>query len=242
MLKVSLHYATPAQVSAKNVLGRLDIGYAKLDLKADYKAVMFTTGVGEQAPVQLTDYPRWSASIWDLVSRVVCLSLGSKEAISPENLPFEKKPAFIDNLTAVIEHWPDGLDVRRSTIGTAHVQMRHRKGQYTAIFETDLQDPVRSSIFTHTPLGLSPWDLLARAYAWAINERFELPARPTLYTPITVAHGTASYVALETVSEPARTGIQRWLRKRCLEPSTVDVVTGPCVTEACFVEFLRKAV
>lgn len=53
MLKVTLHYATPARVSAQNLLGRLDIGYAKLDAYADYKAVMFTAGVGEQPPVQL---------------------------------------------------------------------------------------------------------------------------------------------------------------------------------------------
>jgi hypothetical protein len=51
-----------------------------------------------------------------------------------------------------------------------------------------------------------------------------------------------SYVPLETVREPARTGILRWLHKRGLSASTVDIVTGPCVTEAQFVEFLRRAI
>ena len=73
MLKVTLHNSTPSRASDRNVLGRLDIGYAKLDARADYKAVMFIAGVGEQRPVQLLDYPRWSASVWDLVTRVLAL-------------------------------------------------------------------------------------------------------------------------------------------------------------------------
>jgi hypothetical protein len=242
MLKISLHYATPATVNERNVLGRLDIAYAKLDAKADYKALMFVTGVGELAAIRLEGYPRWSASIWDLVARVVCLGLSHKEAISPAELPYVRKCAFIDDMTAVIEHCPDGLDSRRAVVATAHIHRGRRKGHYTATFTSDLHAPMQSTVFAHTPLGLSPWDLLARAYAWTVHERFELPPRPTLYTPIPVLHGERSYVALETVRQPARTGILRWLTKRGLAPAKVDLVTGPCVTEAQFVEFLSKAI
>jgi hypothetical protein len=94
MLKVSLHYATPATVSARNVLGRLDIAYAKLDANADYKALMFTTGIGEHEPLRLDNYPRWSASVWDLVARVVCLGLNNTESNWLVELPFERKCAF----------------------------------------------------------------------------------------------------------------------------------------------------
>lgn len=242
MLKISLHYATPSTVNERNVLGRLDIAYAKLDAKAGYKALMFITGVGELAPIQLNNYPRWSASIWDLVARVVCLGLSCTEAISPAELPYVRKCAFIDDMTAVIEHCPDGADSRRAVVATAHVRRGHRKGQYTATFTSDLHAPLQSTVFVHTPLGLSPWDLLARAYAWTVQECFELPLRPTLYTPISVPHGEQSYVALETVRQPARTGILRWLTKRGLTPTKVDLVTGPCVTEAQLVEFLQKAI
>ncbi len=242
MLKISLHYATPSTINERNVLGRLDIAYARLDATADYKALMFITGVGEQAPIRLEKYPRWSASIWDLVARVVCLGLSQTEATWPAELPYVRKCAFIDDMTAVIEHCPDGDDTRRAVVATAHVRRSHRKGHYTAVFTSDLHAPMQSTVFTHTPLGLTPWDLLTRAYAWTVHERFELPPRPLLYTPIPVQQGDQSLVPLETVREPARTGVLRWLRKCGLAPTTLNGVSGPCVTEAQFVEFLRRAI
>ena len=242
MLKVSLHYATPAQVSARNLLGRLDIAYARLDALADYKAVMFAAGVGEMPPVLLTGYPRWSASVWDLVARAVCLSLNGTEAFPPGDLTSERSGAFIDDMTAVIEHWPDGGDNRRATIGTAHISMCKRRCHYLAAFEDDILGKRESSVFIHRLDGLSPWDLLARAYAWTAGERLELPARPALYLPIPVQQGLGSFVPLDTVREPALTGIQRWLRRQGLPTTTTDLVVGPCVTEACFVDFLRVAV
>lgn len=242
MLKVTLHYATPSQASARNMLGRLDIAYARLDALADYKAVMFANAVGEMPPVQLLSYPRWSASVWDLVARAVCLSLNGSEAFPAGDLTTGRKGAFIDNMTALIEHWPDGGDSRRAAVGIAHVSMRKRRCHYSAAFEDDILGKRESSVFVHRPDGLSPWDLLARAYAWTVQERFELPARPVLYTPIPLQQGLGSFVPLDTVREPARTGIRRWLRRQGLATSTVDPVAGPCVTEACFVDFLRVAV
>jgi hypothetical protein len=243
MLKVSLHFATPATVSPENVLGRLDIGYARLDAKADYKAVLFTCGEGEHEPVQLYDYPRWSCSVWDLVARVVCRSLHQQEAIPKDDSESARKGAFIDDMTAIIEHWPDGLDMRRSTIGTAHIQMRRRRGNYLASFATDVAgDQHESSVFIHKPKQLKPWDLLARAYAWSVNERFELPPRPKLYIPIPMQDGEQSLVSLDTVSEPAFSGITKWMYKRGLGPLASQIVHGPCVTEAHFVQFLRSAV
>ena len=100
MLKVTLHHATPARVSAQNILGRLDSGYARLDATADYKAVMQTSGLGEQSPITLSDYPRWSASIWDLVARIVCLGINRREAIWPTEIPQQRRCAFIDDMTA----------------------------------------------------------------------------------------------------------------------------------------------
>lgn len=242
MLKVSLHYATPSQVSAQNRLGRLNIAYARLDALADYKAVMFAAGVGEMPPVLLRGYPRWSASVWDLVARSVCLSLNGCEAFAPGDLTSGRAGAFIDDMTAVIEHCPDGGDNRRATIGTAHISMRKRRCHYNAFFEDDILGKRESSVFVSRPDGLSPWDLLARAYAWTASERFELPARPGLYTPVPVQQGLGSFVPLDTVREPALTGIRRWLRRQGLHTTTTDLVAGPCVTEACFVDFLRVAV
>jgi hypothetical protein len=245
MLKVTLHAATPRSASARNLLGRLDIGYATLDASADYKAVMLSVGVGEHAPVALKGYPRWSASIWDLVSRVACLSLSHREEVWPAEMPNTRTGAFIENLTALVEHWPDGSDTRRSSVGTAHLAMTSTRCNYRATFTDDILGSETSDVFRHTPKALMPWDLLVRAYAFTSTGSFKLPPRPTLYTPIPLDQAGKSFVCLDTVAEPARTGCYRWLAKRGMKESelpAVDGVTSPCITEEQFVEFLRKAV
>lgn len=242
MLKLYIHSSTPDEVSPRNCRGRLDIGYDKLDAHATYKLVMTTAGLGESSPATLENYPRWSASMWDLAIRGVCLCLNRREAVWPAEVPRKRKGAFMDNLSAVVEHWPDGFETRRAVIGRAHVKRHHRNCHYIARFEDDILGSRESSVFVHTPEGLSPWDLLSRSYAWTVSESFVLPARPVLYTPIPVAHGTESFVSLETVAEPARTGITRWLARRGDTPVSVEGLLGPCVPESQFVTFLRQAV
>lgn len=242
MLKLYIHGSLPEKVSPLNCLGRLDIGYDKLDAHADYKLVMTTAGLGESSPAKLENYPRWSASMWDLVIRGVCLCLNRREAVWPAELPRKRKGAFMDNLSAVVEHWPDGFETRRAVVGRAHIQRRHRNCRYVARFEDDILGARESTAFVHTPEGLSPWDLLSRAYAWTESGSFVLHPRPTLYTPIPVTCGTESYVSLETVSEPARTGIFRWMARRGDKPAVVEGLLGPCVPESHFVTFLRRAV
>lgn len=242
MLKVSLHFATPATVSPENVIGRLDIGYAKLDAHADYKAVMFTAGLGEHPPIQIYDYPRWSGSVWDLVARAICKSLNDREVLRPMAMP-ARRCAFIDDMTAMIEHWPDGVDTKRATIGIAHIKMCRRRGNYIAMFNTDVEGDVQeTSVFTYKPKILKPWDLLSRAYAWSVDESFELPLRPDLYVPIPIQDCGMSLVNLSTVSEPAYSGILKWLHKKNIKTITSEFVAGPCVTEQNFVTFLRTAV
>jgi hypothetical protein len=242
MLKLSLHASSPRGVSPQNRIGSLDVAYETLAARADYKAVMWTAGLGEQAPVQLQNYPRWSASIWDLLARIVCLATTRKEAIWPEDIPHRRSGPYIRDLTALVEHWPDGLDTRRATVGKAHVQMCSRRRHYQAVFEDDILGRQASPVFTHTPVVLNAWDLLARAYGWATTGGPELPPRPELYKPIPVPAGKDSFVILDTLSEPARTGCYRWLRKRNIETVEIPAIKGPCVTEAQFVTFLQKAV
>ena len=242
MLKISLHHGKPASVSSRNVLGRLDIGYARLGATADYKVVMQTTGLGEQAPCQLLNYPRWSASVWDLVMRAVCLSISRQEAIWPAEIPAQRRGAFIEEMTAVAEHWSDGLETRRSEVGVAHIAMCNRRCTYRASFEDDILGRQESALFTHSPDVLIHWDLLARAYAWTVNESFVLPPRPTLYVPIPLDFESKPYVGLDTVEEPARTGIKRWMARRRINPVSIDLLVGDCVTEGQFVTFLSEAV
>lgn len=241
MLKVTLHASTPPRANVQNLIGRLDIGYATLDAEADYKAVMVSTGLGEKAPAALKKYPRWSASLWDLVARMACLCIDRREEIWPVDIPVMRRGAFINNLSAVVEHWPDGSDMRRATVATAHVAMNSKRCNYIATFEDDILGTTKSRIFRHTPAVLTPWDLLTRAYAWATTESFLLPPRPRLYTPLPFIDEGKSYVCLETVQEPARTGCFRWLAKRGLAAVDIGALTN-CVTESHYVEFLRRGV
>ena len=242
MLKVTLHNSKPGRTSPNNLLGKLDIGYAKLNSMADYKAMMLSAGIGEHAPISLTDYPRWSASMWDLIARVICIGINRREAVWPADIPNARRGAYIENMTAIVEHWPDGFEIRRATIGTAHVEMCARRCNYVATFDDDMCGRQRSDVFRHTPVALTPWDLLARAFAQAFNGCFELPPRPRPYLPISVEHAGASYVVLDTLQLPARKAVERWLAYRRLATTTIDLVDGLCVTEAQFVEFLEHAV
>jgi hypothetical protein len=242
MLKVTLHIGTPNTVSQANIIGSLDIGYAKLEAHADYKALMFTAGIGEHKPIEINKYPRWSGSVWDLVTRAICLSLHGKEALIPVDT-IDGRCAFIDDMTALIEHWPDGVNVNKSTIATAHITMRKRRGNYTATFSTDIEgDVLNSSIFTYKAKILNPWDLLSMAYAWSVSESFEMPPRPRLYVPIAINDSGKSLVNLNTVSEPAYSGFIKWMHKRDIKTTISEFVSGPCVTEDQFVKFLRTAV
>ncbi|MBV8470358.1 MAG: hypothetical protein JOY60_10940 [Burkholderiaceae bacterium] len=242
MLKVTLHTAPPDKANAFNLVGRLEIGYAKLAAIADYKVAMLATGLGEVSPARVQNYPRWSASIWDLVARAVCISLNRQESIWPTDIPVRRKGAYAVHLSAIVEHWPDGLGNKRSTIATAHIQMRRRRCSYVARFEDDLMGESVSDVFVHTPEVLMPWDLFARAYAWTFNGKLELPKRPPLAVPLPFEYAGGSYVLLDTLPEPSRSGIRRWLVRQNLVPTTVETFEGDCVTERQFVQFLETAV
>jgi transposase-like protein len=227
VLKVTLHHAALRDVSPRNVIGRLDIGYARLDSMADYKTAMTIAGIGESATARIENYPRWSASIWDLVARAICCSLtGGKEVLS--GVEYQRTGAFIDHLTAVIQHWPDGFAVGRATIGTATVTMRKAaRCCYTAIFEDDLTGRHASDLFRHAPKVLTPWDLLARAYAQTVTGADQMPERPSLYAPIAFESSDGPVVPVNTLREPAHSGLLRWIRKKGISTMLTEVVAGP---------------
>ena len=242
MLKVTLHTSSPRNATASNRIGALDIAYDKLAARATYKAIMWTAGVGEYASARIENYPRWSASIWDLIVRIVCLCISSEEAVCPAEIPNARTGAYTRELGIIVEHWPDGFDIRRTQVGTAHIRMCTRRCNYRATFTDDILGERSTDVFRHTPKRLNSWDLLTRAYAHMTTSSSALPPRPELYKPIPIAVGKSSYVHLDTVREPARMGCYRWLEKRAVKPTEVEGIEGPCITETQFVDFLEKAV
>ncbi len=87
-----------------------------------------------------------------------------------------------------------------------------------------------------------PWDLLARAYAWTSHGRASMPPRPKLYMPIPFEEEGEVVIAVDTVREPARTGLYRWMLSKGVSPFLVPDISGASIAEADYVRFLKKAV
>lgn len=243
MLHLSLHFADERTASFYNRVGWLDIGYEQLDAFATYKAKLFAVGKGELPTVHLTKYPRWSASVWDLVLRVIAIGLNGKEELA-DNLPTGRKGAFIDQLYARLEHVADGVDGRRSYIGRASVVMRRTRCNYVATIEDDFCGMRQSEVFRHTPAVLSHWDLFARGVASALTGTEAVPPRPALSIPPTLAldDEKKKFVSLGRLTEPARSGFARWVAKKGVTPVEHHSAPQGLVPEELYVEFLRRAV
>ena len=242
MLQVTLHFATEQTANFHNRIGWLDIGYEKLAEFADYKAKLFVTGIGELPTIHVQRYPRWSASVWDLVLRVIVQGLYASEEFKLD-VPVKRKGAFIDQLFATIEHVADGVDGRRSHVGTASLVMRRTRCNYVATVEDDFCGSKESEVFRHTPDRLMHWDLFARGIAMALTGRQEMPSRPPLSLPATfVDTDEKKYVPLSRLSEPARSAFPRWLAKKGVEPTMHPSSLRGLVPEGLYVEFLRTAI
>jgi hypothetical protein len=85
MLKVTVELWPGGRESGKRVIATADIGRVKNGALADYEVGLeevLLGAVGDTAVVQ--DYPRWSASVWDLVTRCIAAGLnGGNEELPP---------------------------------------------------------------------------------------------------------------------------------------------------------------
>lgn len=241
MLKVFLHSSAFRQLSSSNLIGRLDIAYEELAVYADYKVAMVQAGVGERPIAFIRDYPRWSASVWDLVARAICVCLHDVEQLP--SLPRLRSGPFMQYLTAGIEHWPDGFSSGRSTIGVAQITMCRKRRQYNMKFEDDIMGVTEGRSMVYTPRGeLNAWDLLARAYSWARHGSQELPPRPSLAMPPKLEVDGETWVPIEHVAEPALTGLRRWMDKECIPLVPLTDHKGHFVRGDHFSKFLNRAV
>jgi hypothetical protein len=125
MLRVSIHAGLLRDINRFNRVDWLDIGYEKLDAAANYKIVLFNVGEGATPVIPLLNYPRWSASLWDLTARAIALALSPdpnnrKEQVEPLE-PRGKRYAYAREVSAVIQHLPNtGLRIRN--VGSMQIQ------------------------------------------------------------------------------------------------------------------------
>lgn len=246
MLRVSIHAGPLATASRFNVVARVDIGYAALAPIADYKTVLHQKGIGATLPVALNQYPRWSASLWDLTARAIMLGLSPEEA-SPleEPLPYQplaKGFAFAQRICAVIEHL--SADERTlATLATTDIsQCSRQRGTYRAVFDEHAMGRHVVERFEFRPEFLQPAELLSHACMVRLTGRPEMPPRPGLCAPEGLELNGVRYVPIHRLIEPARTGFVRWLRQSS-EPPVVHIGAPQGIApEGLYVTFLRSAI
>ncbi|MFA6313851.1 MAG: hypothetical protein WCV99_03060 [Sterolibacterium sp.] len=207
MLKVFLHTGTLERRIPANQLGVLDIAYAKQDVLSDYNVAMSLSSTGELAPAVVKQYPRWSASLWDLTARALSQMLYRTDTPPSTGKP-DRRCAYATRICAVIER----ATVAESGVqlGTVEIaQLGRQRGRYLATFDEDIQG-ARSAEFEYGRKVLNPADLLMRAICWAwFGKDVPGPRPPLILPPVLRMEGMERF-HVEALAEPARTGFKRY--------------------------------
>lgn len=248
MLRVSVHAGLPSTASRYNRTDWLDIGYERLDADAEYKIVLFQAGIGAHEPVLLKGYPRWSASLWDLVARAIAMALwpeptGRQERVEPPEFMEQRRVAFAERTTAIVTHLPEQGGASRE-IGVMLIAHSPKAcGVYRASVDEDTRDRQIVSPFLFAPSRLSPIELVLRTALFMLHGTTgTLPARPPLVIPPRDEEKGKKYVRLSRVVEPARTGLVRWMRNTGRKPEVNPSFPAGRVPEAWYEEFLCTAI
>lgn len=244
MLRLSIHASRLDAATRYNRVGWLDIGYERLAPVADYKVLLAQSGLGGGTPRTLVKYPRWSASLWDLVSRAIALCLSEDDPpreVVPEITP-GKHRAFCSSLSALVEHYPGGDAQRRHTLATADIQQKGRRCHYVACFEEHTMSPVTTDVFLFAPGRLRPTELLLHAALHRLYGKAVLGPRPALCVPDAISHAGTRFVAVHRLVEPARTGFLRWLTTNSEPPIEHPGAPLGIAPESLYVTFLSEAV
>lgn len=211
MLRLSIHHCALHERNESNRWAALDIAYDKHEAMADYAAVLFLAGVGYTAPVKLTGYPRWSASIWDLVARTLGATVYGPMPIPPSEKP-DRRCAYATRACAVIEA-ASGTTFGRLLGSASITQIPKQRGHYNVVLEEDILGR-REGQFEFGTKRLNPAELFMRAACWALRGEDVPGPRPKLLLPATVKIGGVDLFDVEGLAEPARTGFRRFQMQR----------------------------
>lgn len=211
MLKVSIHIGELSTLATNNQLGVLDVAYSKQEALAQYMVALSMRPAGEYAPATVPDYPRWSASLWDLVARALTRVLYQAEQAPPTAKP-DRRCAYATRLCGTIE----GVTAtdRGLALGAFEIAQRgNQRGTYTATFTEDILGS-REVEFDYGCKALNPADLLLRAICWALFGTELLGARPKLILPPSMVIDGQDRFHIEALTEPAKTGFKRFQAAR----------------------------
>ena len=207
MLRVYLYTGGLDGRNPANQVAAIDIAYAKKEALADYLVGMTLRGHGEVEPDFVLRYPRWSASLWDLVARAL-VRLLYRANQAPASPKPDKRCAYATRLCAVIER--STLDGSGVILGTATIaQLEGQRGHYTAIFDEDINGRHVGN-FVYGTKRLDAVDLLLRAICWSLYEKDTLAPYPALILPPTIELEGVDRFHVEALAEPAKTGFERF--------------------------------
>jgi hypothetical protein len=218
VLKVTVHSGLLASRTAANQLAVLDVAYQKKSALADYVVALSLRGSGEVAPAFLVNYPRWSASVWDLISRALAQTLCRADQV-PASVKADRRCAYATRICASVERMT--AVGRGHEVGTVEIlQDGARRGVYTARFDEDVMG-ARSAHFEYGCKALNPAELLMRAICWAYHGTDVIGPIPKLLLPPALKIDGTERFHLAALDEPASTEFQRYqtlTAKRGAEP------------------------
>lgn len=206
MLKVTIHSGLLASRTAANQLAVLDVAYKKKSALAEYVVALSLRGSGEVAPAVVSNYPRWSASIWDLVARGLAQTLYRANQI-PASTKADRRCAYATRICASVERMT--AVGRGHEVGTVEIlQDGSRRGVYAAKFDEDVLG-ARQANFEYGCKALNPAELLMRAICWAYYGTDVLGPIPKLILPPALKIEGVERFHIAALEEPALTEFQR---------------------------------
>lgn len=232
MLRLHLHTGDLEARCQANQVATIDLSYRKKEALADYMVHLTARGLGEVQPQFVMQYPRWSASLWDLVARGLVSVLYKAEQAPPAQKP-DKRCAYATRLCAVLER--DDLESSGVTLGTGVItQVPGQRGHYRSTFETDIMGK-HEGTFAYGAKRLDMLDLLLRALCWSLYGKDTLGPLPGLVLPPAVSIDGKDRFHIASLPEPAKTGFARY---RAL--SGKPDASNPLALAEDYVEFLMK--
>jgi len=140
MLRVSVELWPGGQKQGSTLLAVADIERTRSGVLSDYSVEMWEDVVYRRWSGAVENYPRWSASVWDLVARSIASALSGSEALP-------RRPIQVV------------APVHRSAEGISYVRLREIPQPARRFFEQSIQGstcPVISEVS----------DPMECAYAW----------------------------------------------------------------------------
>lgn len=100
MLKITVSLI-PGGVGPEHILGELHIANVGGAAHADYECVLISNDLPTPAHATIRHYPRWSATVWDLVARAIAKSLTGQERL-PRRPSLVSVPIHMDGTLAYV--------------------------------------------------------------------------------------------------------------------------------------------